>query len=176
MAHPGGRPRKHDRAALMAQCYQRMALGHLVCEINKDLGLSPGQLYVWALEQEFAKDYARAREAQAHALAEHALHIGDGDEVTEKEIAALEVMEEEMRAEAKDGKLSDAQKALINSLHSNVVQRDRMRLDARKWYTSKIAPRLYGDRMEHKHSGSDDPNAKPIRHAIWKVGDQEIEF
>lgn len=36
--------------------------------------------------------------------------------------------------------------------HAN-VQRDRLRIDARKWLLSKLAPRKYGDRMEVEHSG-----------------------
>ena len=36
--------------------------------------------------------------------------------------------------------------------HAN-VQRDRLRIDARKWLLSKLAPRKYGDRLEVEHSG-----------------------
>lgn len=31
------------------------------------------------------------------------------------------------------------------------VQRNRLRVDTRKWYVSKLAPKLYGDRIEHTH-------------------------
>lgn len=31
------------------------------------------------------------------------------------------------------------------------VQRNRLRVDTRKWYVSKIAPALFGDRIEHSH-------------------------
>lgn len=33
-------------------------------------------------------------------------------------------------------------------------QRDRLRVDSRKWLMSKIAPKKYGDRVEQVHSGS----------------------
>ena len=36
--------------------------------------------------------------------------------------------------------------------HAN-VQRDRLRLDARKWLMSRLGPKKYGDRMEHDVSG-----------------------
>lgn len=39
-------------------------------------------------------------------------------------------------------------------------KRDRLRLDARKWYLSKLAPKRYGDRIAHEHSG---PEGDPIR-------------
>jgi hypothetical protein len=32
------------------------------------------------------------------------------------------------------------------------VQRARNRVDTRKWYVSKIAPRIFGDRIEHAHT------------------------
>src|SRR5260370_15854620 len=33
------------------------------------------------------------------------------------------------------------------------VQQQRNRLDTRKWLASKLAPRKYGDRLEHDHKG-----------------------
>jgi hypothetical protein len=36
--------------------------------------------------------------------------------------------------------------------HAN-VQRDRLRIDARKWLLSKLAAKKYGDRLEVEHSG-----------------------
>jgi hypothetical protein len=33
-----------------------------------------------------------------------------------------------------------------------VVQRNRLRVDTRKWFVSKIAPRIYGDKIEHTHA------------------------
>lgn len=32
------------------------------------------------------------------------------------------------------------------------VNRQRLRVDTRKWYTSKIAPKIFGDRIEHDHT------------------------
>lgn len=31
------------------------------------------------------------------------------------------------------------------------VQRNRLRVDTRKWFITKLAPRIYGDRVEHTH-------------------------
>lgn len=38
------------------------------------------------------------------------------------------------------------------SNHAN-VQRDRLRVQARQWLLSKLAPRVYGDRLEVEHGG-----------------------
>lgn len=40
------------------------------------------------------------------------------------------------------------------------VQRDRLRVDARKWVASKILPKKYGDKVAHVGGGPDDA---PIR-------------
>lgn len=34
------------------------------------------------------------------------------------------------------------------------VQRDRLRVDTRKWITSKLKPKKYGDKVDVEHSGS----------------------
>ena len=36
--------------------------------------------------------------------------------------------------------------------HEN-IQRSRLRVDARKWAAARLAPRKYGDRVEHDHKG-----------------------
>ena len=35
------------------------------------------------------------------------------------------------------------------------TQRDRLRIDARKWLTAKLAPKKYGDKIVNEHSGPD---------------------
>lgn len=44
-----------------------------------------------------------------------------------------------------------------------VVNRSRIRVDARKWYASKLAPKKYGDKVETVHSGD---AANPIQKHI----------
>jgi hypothetical protein len=33
------------------------------------------------------------------------------------------------------------------------VNRDRLRVDSRKWLLAKLRPKKYGDKIEHEHSG-----------------------
>lgn len=91
----------------------RVAQGEYVKVAAEAEGVDPSSVREWALDDEFAALYARARESQAHALAEEALRIADEDCAT-----------------------------------SEAVQRNRLRVDTRKWYTSKIAPRHYGERQQ----------------------------
>jgi hypothetical protein len=52
--------------------------------------------------------------------------------------------------------------------------RDRLRVDARKWRASKLAPKKYGDKLAHVGGGADDD---PIRHALdlSKLAEDELD-
>src|SRR5258706_80370 len=74
--------------------------------------------------------YARAREEQADKLFREIIEIADdksGDCIT-----------------TSDGK------PIVD--HEN-IQRSRLRVDARKWAAARLAPRKYGDRVEHDVKG-----------------------
>ncbi|MEQ4988038.1 DNA packaging protein [Proteus sp. fly-1089] len=77
--------------------------------------------------EEFREQYARAREIQAELLAEEIIEIADdssGDVIVDD-----------------DGK---------EQTNHERVARSRLRVDARKWYASKLAPKRYGDRIQHE--------------------------
>ena len=86
-------------------------------------------VFLWLSQhKEFSDQYARAREAQADTLADEILAIADdatGD----------------YRTIAKDG-------AEVVAFNGENVQRSRLRVDARKWYAGKVAPKKYGDKLE----------------------------
>lgn len=76
----------------------------------------------------FAEQYARARDRGLDEIADELLEIADDGrndwmERTDPDNPGWE----------------------LNGEH---VQRSRLRLDARKWYLSKLAPKRYGDRLE----------------------------
>lgn len=54
---------------------ERMAAGELVKDASKAEGVDPRRIREWALEDEFAPLYARARELQAHAVAEQVMAL-----------------------------------------------------------------------------------------------------
>lgn len=90
-------------------------------------GVHPSTFYRELSSDEALRDnYARARDAQADKLAGEIVEIAD-----------------ELHIEARydgDGVKLD--------LSSNMVARNRLRVDARKWAASKLAPKKYGDRLE----------------------------
>lgn len=82
--------------------------------------------------EEFRNKYACAREAQADFLAEEIVQIAD-DGLNDT-------------YETEDGPKTN----------QDVIARSRLRVDARKWYASKLAPKKYGDKVETTHTGAID--------------------
>lgn len=138
----------YDRDAIVPGILLDISEGMAVKDACKKAGITRKTLNQWALDdpEGIGAPYARAREQQAHALAEEALKIADGeDEEGEKRQEAMV----EAIATADD----DDKDRILQSLQSVAVQRDRLRVDTRKWYTSKIAPKLYGDKLDVTSAG-----------------------
>lgn len=82
-------------------------------------------VFKWLAEhRSFADQYARAREAQADTLADQILEIADDS--TRDTI------------ETESGPRADAE----------WIARSRLRVDARKWLASKMAPKKYGEKID----------------------------
>lgn len=94
-------------------------------------------VFKWLSERpEFSEQYARAREAQADHLAEEILQIAD------------------------DGENDTYQTDNGLSVNHDVIQRSKLRVDARKWLAGKMAPKKYGDKIENTLLG---PNGGPVQ-------------
>lgn len=88
---------------------------------------------------EFREQYAHAREAQADTLTDEMLDIADDgtNDWMEKKNAEGDVVGVEYNGDA--------------------VQRSRLRIDTRKWYASKLAPKKYGDKIQQEHTAPEGP-------------------
>lgn len=149
----------------------RVAHGELVKYAAKAEGTSEQRIREWGITEPFAALYARARESQAHALADQAVAIADGTDALTALYDGL--IAAEGAAVAKDGGPFADQRArqLMNQLRKNVIDRDKLRLDARKWLTSKIAPKLYGERLDVTSDGKALPATQTVI-----IGDRTIAF
>ena len=85
--------------------------------------------------------YARARELQAEYMAEDILSIAD-EECTM------------VKADKHGSQDDDGQGNTEVVFDSTAVQRNRLRVDARKWLLSKLAPKKYGDKIQAEHTGA----------------------
>lgn len=151
------RPRKHDRPKVVKAVCAAIAGGMLVKEACGEAGVTPKALREWCgADVELGTLYARAREEQAHAIAEEAIQIADGTD--DEAQARLDAM-----AGAIKGAADDDKDRILNSLAQAAVQRDRLRIDSRKWLASKIAPRAYGEKLELAGSGGGAIRIRVVR-------------
>ncbi|MCM5682504.1 terminase small subunit protein [Schlegelella sp. S2-27] len=123
-----------EMAALICE---EIASGKSLREICKQDGM-PDKVTVlrWLdAHESFRTQYARAREAQAETIFEEILEIAD-----------------DARNDWMEQHADDAQTAGWKFNGEN-VQRSRLRVDARKWFLGKVAPKKYGDKLDVEHSG-----------------------
>ena len=140
-----GRPSRYT-PELAAKICARLAEGETLRAICRDTAM-PDKATVlrWLADKkkaDFRDQYAHAREMQADALFDEALEIADdasGDWSTDK-----------------DGK---------KTLDHEHVQRPRLRVDTRKWAAGKLAPKRYGDKLQHTGEGGG-----PIRTEVDLTG------
>ena len=90
---------------------------------------------------EFRKQYARAREAQADKMAEDILAIAD-EECTM------------VRADKHGTKDDDGAGNTAVVFDATAVARNKLRVDARRWLASKMAPKKYGDKVQAELTGA----------------------
>jgi len=77
-----------------------------------------------------SKRYTRATELRAERMADETLNIADA---VDNDILVLP-----------DGR---------EVVNNNVINRDRLRVDTRKWLMAKLYPKKYGDKIATEHSG-----------------------
>lgn len=106
--------------------------GRALRNILKDENMpSTSTFYQWLdSNSDKAKQYARATEIRADIIFDDILSIAD-DNVNDKYTND-------------DG---------VELTNHDVIQRSRLRIDARKWVLSKLNPKKFGDKIQQEHSG-----------------------
>lgn len=139
-------PYKYDRESAIATVLEELASGRSLIAICQSEGRPSFTTFMrWLAEEGEAGNilrdkYARAREAQAEVMAEDILAIADEECTT-------------VRAD-KHGTQDDGDGKTEVVFDSTAVQRNRLRIDARKWLLSKMAPKKYGDKVTQEHTGA----------------------
>lgn len=93
-----------------------------------------------AADEEKVNQYTRACEARADLIFDQVLVISDAtaDDIIKDPDTGMDI------------------------INHNVIQRDRLRVDARKWALSKMNPKKYGEKLQQDHT----TNGKDIMPAI----------
>lgn len=96
-----------------------------------------------ASNQEFRDQYARAREMQADILADETLDIADDGR------------NDWMEKRNQDGEVVGWQ------VNGEAIGRSKLRVEARRWYAGKLAPKRYSDKLQLT-----DGDGKPLQGAV----------
>ncbi len=133
-----GRPEIYT-PELAAEICRRLTLPESLRSICRDEAM-PSRPVVqdWIVQDKhgFAAQYVRAKAVGIDQFAEETLEIADD--------GSNDWME---RQNEKGG--------VVEVVDQDHIARSRLRVDTRKWYVSKLAPKLYGERMAHEVSGPD---------------------
>lgn len=130
-ARPAHRPPVYDRNEVMANINARITEGESLRTICKSKGMPHISVVMdWlSIDAELAEQYAHAREIQADFYAESIIEIADD--------ATNDYME----------KLDSNGIVIGYIFNGENVQRSKLRIDARKWYSSKLNPKKYSDKV-----------------------------
>lgn len=132
-----GRPTKHSKE-LANQICDHIASGLSLRRIAELPGMpNKSTIIKWAIEDVngFSDQYANARRIQAESLADEIFDIADDG------------TNDWVEKQDDNGGTGDS---ILNHEH---MQRSRLRVDTRKWYLSKVLPKVYGDKQQVEHSG-----------------------
>ncbi len=140
---PAGRPTIRTQELLDTIC-DRLAHGESLRGICEDEAMPVrSTVLTWLRENpEFQIQYARAREDQADYLAEEILEIAD-----------------DARNDWMVKKFGEEYVTVYDREHAD---RSRQRIDARKWYASKLVPKKYGDKITQEVTGKDGADLIPV--------------
>ncbi len=130
--------------AIEAYVLEELARGRTLRAICREPGM-PSDMAVrkWTFADPdgFGSQYARARDSGLDAVAEEVIEISDDG--------------------TRDRTVDEEGHETVDHDH---ISRAKLRVDTRKWYLSKIAPKRYGDRTEH---------AVDVTHRYVVVGETE---
>lgn len=111
---------------LIDRICERLENGESLLAICRDADMpAQGTFFRWLeANAEVREKYARARERQAHVV---------------------------------------AQQAVDDALIATDAQLGRLAFDARRWFAGKLAPKVYGDKLQHTGDGGEGPIQLNVR-------------
>lgn len=142
-AKPVGRPSSFTQETADTIC-SRIANGESLRTICASETMpAASTVFKWLAERkDFSEQYARAREDQADFYAEQIVEIAD------EEVTMIK------RGKHQPGGSDEDDGEVEVAFDPTAVARNRLRVDARKWYASKLAPKKYGEKVAI--GGADD--------------------
>ena len=128
--------------AILEAILAGISLGKSARTMCIEVGISQRVLWNWlANDQELMRNYLRAKELCVDAYAEEIIEISDDG--------------------TRDTYLDEKGREVVNR---DVIARAQLRIDARKWYAARLAPKKYGDKLPVTHEATDAK--KTIVHSV----------
>lgn len=130
-----GRPTDYTLELGLAIC-ERVAMGETLSAVCRDREMpSRATVYRWQEHDAAFRDtYRRAREMQMQSWGDEIVEIADDTTLD----TVTKVTPQGREYETVD--------------HEN-IQRSKLRVSTRQWLMARLNPALYGDRVEHDHTG-----------------------
>ena len=142
---------KENKDRIFNEICDQIQKGRSLRSVIKDEGMPDlSTFYVWLKEdEEKSKHYAYATEARAEMIFEDILKIADDN-------SDDEIVNE-------DG---------LPIINHDVINRARLKIDARKWMLSKMIPKKYGDKIDHTTDGEKINSISSIQVEIVKPNER----
>ena len=130
---PAGRPKALYDPALCERVCESIASGLSDVQAAEKEGFNESWLRkLRAKQPEFEANYIRARESRAERYAAEIIAIADENPTCE---------------------VPDPDGGVSVRVDAAAIQRNRLRVDARKWIACKLLPKVYGDKVQAEISG-----------------------
>lgn len=156
-----GQPGAYTAIIAEKICEQISTSSKSMKTICGELNIKVATVLCWLSEghrnykKDFAKMYARAKEAQADYLAEEILDIADDGSND-----LMTITKGDMSYEIEN---------------KEVTNRSKLRVDARKWIAAKLKPKKYGDKTDITTNGKELPVSSMVFLSADALTDEQIE-
>lgn len=164
-----GQPRKWDYDRLMAYVCDQISEGRLVIDIARKIGIKNSKIAEIAdTTDTYRVMYSRARKEQASWFAQNISRVAEGrDRITMKERKTIAKLRKNSK---KDLSLS----LYANAREHNIIARNRLQVDAAKWYAKVTDPERFGDKSSVSLAGTPDGEAIGITLRFVDANGKEV--
>ncbi|AQW91301.1 hypothetical protein [Elizabethkingia anophelis] len=130
-----------QKEQIFKSIFESIENGNSLRRALTEASISSKTFYEWLeADEEKVKQYARATEERADALVDEILDIADD---TSQDFIDIDMGDEK-----------GSEIVLAKKPNYELIQRSRLRVDARKWLVGKLAPKKYGDKLDIETSGN----------------------
>jgi hypothetical protein len=124
---------KAEKVKMFDKICDRMMNGESVTRILNDISMSKKTFWDWLKDKDLANQYTRAKDIYAQTIFDECLAISDTQEEGETIIVKTDGGEEIRKGD--------------------MIMHRRLKVDTRKWYLSKVLPKVYGEKLDLTTNG-----------------------